>query len=197
MRPRSISRGLRSHTGNAMSLSDGALAKSWSFHVVGDPAPQGSKSAKGYRGGHVVLVESSKRVAPWRQAVTYAAFGAGPCLDGPLVVGMVFALRRPTSARKRDVAPYRTPDLSKLARSTEDAITNAGLWADDARVAVYSPLVKAFVGWRAPGLEDDVVLPVTGAVVAAAELAPGAVELVRELLVTEAKRMVELARKAG
>lgn len=41
------------------------------FHVAGIPAPQGGKS--GYiRGGHVVLVESSKKVKPWRAAVAQA-----------------------------------------------------------------------------------------------------------------------------
>jgi Holliday junction resolvase RusA-like endonuclease len=163
-------------------------ARAWSFHVLGEPAPQGSKSAKGYRGGHIVLVESSKLVAPWRGSVTAAAFGAGPCLDGPLVVGMVFALRRPASARKRDTAPYRYPDLSKLARSTEDAITAAGLWADDARVAAYAPLVKAFAGWPAPGL-DNVMVPVPGALVACAELGPGAFRVVAGLLTKEATAM--------
>ena len=110
--------------------------------------------AKAWHVGHIVLVESSKRGAPWREAVTYSVLGPGPRLDGPLVVGMVFALRRPASARKRDVVPCRTPDLSKLARATEDAITDAaGLWRDDARVAVFSPLAKAFAGWPVPGLD--------------------------------------------
>lgn len=172
----------------------GTDLQSWSFHVVGDPAPQGSKSAKGYRGGHIVLVESSKRVAPWRQSVVASALGAGPCLDGPLVVGMIFALRRPAAARKRDVAPYRTPDLSKLARSTEDAITNAGLWADDARVAVYAPLAKAFAGWPAPGA-GDIIVPVTGAVVACSELGDGAAELVHELLVGEAAKLAAITER--
>ncbi len=38
--------------------------------------------------------------------------------------------------------PYRIPDLSKLLRGIEDAITEAGLWADDARVAEYVRLAK-------------------------------------------------------
>ena len=168
-------------------------ARSWSFSVIGGPAPQGSKSPKGYRNGHAVMVESSKNVAPWRQAVAAAAFGAGPCLDGPLVVAMVFALRRPASARKRDAVPCRYPDVSKLARSTEDAITTAGLWADDARVAVYAPLAKAYAGWPIPGLED-VTVPVPGVVVACAELSgPGAYGLVRKLLAKEAASLAAQA----
>jgi len=187
---RAISGYRRSITLSMPNSSPGA----WSFVVVGDPAPQGSKTAKGYRGGRIVLVESSKRVKPWRDSVVAAAIGAGPCLDGPLVVGMVFALRRPASARKRDVAPCRYPDLSKLARSVEDAITTAGLWADDARVAIYTPLVKAFAGLPVPGL-PGIVVPVPSVIVACAQLEPGAVVLVQEMLRKEAANLSALTAR--
>lgn len=132
----------------------------WAFYALGQPAPQGSKRHVG-RG---VMVESSKQVAPWREAVKAAGYGAGPCLDGPLVVRMIFTLPRPASAKKTERAPYRTPDLSKLARATEDAITDIGLWADDARVAEYARLAKVWAGYDPLG-ED---LPVPGVIVAAA-----------------------------
>ena len=90
------------------------------------------------------MIESSARVRPWREAVKEAARGAGECLDGPLVVCMVFTVPRPKSAPRRVVAPATTPDLSKLARATEDAITDVGLWADDARVVEYARLAKVF-----------------------------------------------------
>ena len=132
----------------------------WAFYAVGRPAPQGSKRHV----GHGVMVESSKAVVPWREAVKSAGFGVGRCLDGPLAVIMVFTLPRPKSARKADRAPWRTPDLSKLARATEDAITDAGLWADDARVTDYTRLAKVWTGY------DSLSLPVPGVVVAAAPL---------------------------
>ena len=47
--------------------------------------------------------------------------------------------------------------------STEDAITEAGLWADDARVADYHRLAKVWAGF------DDDALPVPGVAVAAVE----------------------------
>jgi Holliday junction resolvase RusA-like endonuclease len=106
----------------------------WSFIAIGRPAPQGSKSFKGMAAGHAILVESSKAVKPWREAVKTAA-PPGPTLDGPLAVHMVFTMQRPSSARKADRSPSKAPDLSKLIRATEDAITDAGLWADDARVS--------------------------------------------------------------
>lgn len=118
--------------------------------VYGSPAPQGSKSFKGMVAGHAVLAESSKKVKPWRQDVKAAALaavaGAAP-IDGPVLCRMVFTLPKPSSAPKRRRSwPCRTPDLSKLVRSTEDALTEAGAWKDDARVVEYSRLAKVFPG---------------------------------------------------
>ena len=111
--------------------------------VMGLPAPQGSKRYVGQsRAGRGILVESSAKVKPWREDVRAACeqfidskdLGLYP-LDCPLRVRMVFTLPAPSSLpKKRPSHPMRTPDLSKLVRSTEDAITSAGLWRDDARV---------------------------------------------------------------
>jgi len=147
----------------------------WSFVALGTPGPQGSKAFKGMRGGHAILVESSKKVKPWREAVK-AACPAEPILDGPLSVVMVFTLHRPTSARKSEVAPFRTPDLSKLCRSTEDAITDAGLWADDARVQRYERLAKVWSGY------DEDALETPGVVVAACERGVNWPRFLHELL---------------
>lgn len=139
----------------------------WSFVAYGTPAPQGSKRHVG-RG---VMIESSKAVKPWREDVKHAALAArdqgAPCLDGPLLVRMVFTLRRPKSAPKRLTIPATTPDLSKLCRSTEDAITTAGLWADDARAADYVRLAKVWTGY------DDDALPMPGVRVAAVQIEEG------------------------
>jgi crossover junction endodeoxyribonuclease RusA len=106
--------------------------------VYGDPAPQGSKKFVGMRGGHGMMVESSKKVKPWRQDVKAAAIEAlagGQGIAGPVRVRMVFTLRKPTTSPKRKKTwPSKKPDLSKLVRSTEDALTEAGIWEDDARV---------------------------------------------------------------
>ena len=105
------------------------------FTVIGDPAPQGSKRHV----GHGVMVESSKKVKPWRQSVEAAAVAAkngASALDGPLVLSIVFWLPKPTSLSKKKLAlgPCRKPDLSKLIRSTEDALVTAGAIVDDARI---------------------------------------------------------------
>lgn len=103
--------------------------------VYGHPAPQGSKRHV----GKGVMIESSKHVKPWRAAVAAAAVDVRghdwTPLDVPLAVTMVFTMPKPASApKRRRTWPMRTPDLSKLVRSTEDALTDAGIWRDDARV---------------------------------------------------------------
>jgi len=133
------------------------------FYVIGTPAPQGSKRHVG-RG---ILVESSKAVKPWREAVKYAAEPHRPHepLDGPLALRVTFTLARPKSAPKRRTLPDTRPDLDKLLRSTCDAIGEAGLWTDDARVVE----ITAAKVW--PG--DPLALPVPGAVIGIANVIPG------------------------
>lgn len=132
-------------------------AKHVTIIVYGSPAPQGSKKFVGMKGGHGVMVESSKKVKPWRTDVKDAALlvrkGAPP-IDAPISVRMVFTVPKPSSAPKsRRTWAMRKPDVSKLARSTEDALTDAGIWADDARIVEYSRLAKVFPGEDAEALE--------------------------------------------
>lgn len=119
--------------------------------VIGDPAPQGSKTA--YRkGNRTVLVESSKAVKPWRAIVAAETVQAKrqqqqPMLIGDVEVGLVFWLRRPAghygtgrnAGSLRPSAPPRPgvkPDLDKLARSTLDALGTANAYSDDSRVVL-------------------------------------------------------------
>jgi len=109
--------------------------------VIGTPAPQGSKRHVG-RG---ILIESSAKVKPWREAVVWAARESGGKVPGPVVVDLTFTLQRPKSRPKRDIWPDRKPDLDKLTRSTLDALTTAGAIEDDARV-VGLIVWKTYVG---------------------------------------------------
>ena len=153
--------------------------------VHGQPAPQGSKKFVGHnRAGRGVLIESSKKVKPWRSAVVAAAVPLRPAapLDGPLVADMVFTMPRPRShygtgrnagqlkERYVSAVPDRTPDLSKLVRSTEDALTDAGVWADDARVVAYGRLIKLYAGDSDPDALD-----VPGAVIRVRAYVPAGV----------------------
>lgn len=141
--------------------------------VFGTPGPQGSKSFKGSRatksGGRApILVESSKKVKPWREAVadaaTEALYRLRPTqrlafpLAGPLQAEMVFTLKPPAripAERFVDGVPYPAayPDTSKLVRSTEDALTGA-IWRDDAQVVVYTFVAKYYPGYGCPGSLD-------------------------------------------
>lgn len=113
-----------------------------STFVVGDPAPQGSKRHVG-RG---ILVESSQRVKPWRADVREALRAAAP-ISGPVAISFVFYFARPAShygtGRNAGVLKVGAParptsrrlgDVDKLCRSTLDAITSAGVIADDDEV---------------------------------------------------------------
>lgn len=136
------------------------------IRVFGQPAPQGSKRAFAVRGkggiptGRIAVIESSHdRVKTWRAAVIDAITNlpeppAWP-LEGPLRLGIVFALPRPknhyrtgkNATQLRDTAPRfptGTPDLSKLLRSTEDALTDIAVWHDDAQVVAYQRLEKVY-----------------------------------------------------
>lgn len=143
------------------------------LQVFGTPGPQGSKngfavSKKGKGGqrvytGKVAMTESSKKVKPWRDAVKAIAEATvlpehRPLLDGPLVADLVLTLARPQRP-KHPVYPITYPDLSKLARSTEDALTGVA-WADDARVIAYRRLDKVYVGSTDPD-----ALPAPGALI--------------------------------
>lgn len=138
--------------------------------VYGRPAPQGSKRHVG--GGR--MIESSKHVKPWRDDVKAAAEALladrrpWTPLDGPLLVRMVFTTTRPRSHYRtgrnahllRDGAPARPhgkPDVSKLQRSTEDALTDAGIWRDDALVVEYERAAKVYAS------EDPEALDAPGA----------------------------------
>lgn len=123
-----------------------------SLAVYGTPGPQGSKSFKGMRASKTggkqvpVLIESSKKVKPWRALVADAAKDAG-CkpLVGPLAVSMYFTLKPPARMPKGRVYPTCYPDTSKLFRSTEDALTGIA-WIDDAQVVEYLGSGKRYPG---------------------------------------------------
>jgi len=99
------------------------------------------------------MVESSKKVAPWREAVKHAALasiqaecearfgGVYPSaflrLDGPVRLDIAFVFDKPKSAPKRRRTwpiTRASGDVDKLQRSTFDALTDAGVMRDDSQV---------------------------------------------------------------
>lgn len=110
--------------------------------VRGTPAPQGSKRHI----GNGRMIESSKAVGPWREAVRAQAQAAvTEPMTGPVKIVLWFYLQRPKGHYRtgrnahllRDGAPGRpagTPDLDKLTRAVLDGLTQGGAWKDDGQV---------------------------------------------------------------
>lgn len=120
-----------------------------SITVYGLPAPQGSKKHVG-RG---IMIESNqKHLDTWREDVKLAALRAleeTPSWDrsyAAVTAHISFTLPRPKGHYRtgrfadqlREKAPRlhgTKPDLDKLLRSTGDALTAAGVYTDDSRLA--------------------------------------------------------------
>jgi len=91
------------------------------------------------------MVESSKKVKPWRQDVKYAAFeSCHGCwgMAAPVILSVVFRCQRPKSHFNKSGLRASAPsactsathgDIEKLVRSTNDALTGV-LFDDDRQV---------------------------------------------------------------
>jgi Holliday junction resolvase RusA-like endonuclease len=107
-----------------------------SYFVEGEPAPQGSKNGF-VKNGRVVMVESSKKVKPWREAVAWQTKSkVTEPMTSPVEIALVFHLPKPKSVTRK--WPSVKPDLDKLIRSTFDGLTTGGLYTDDALVIAVS-----------------------------------------------------------
>jgi len=132
--------------------------------VPGVPVQQGSKNAipMGRRAGPrfipitradgmpiVNLTDTNAdKLKPWRSHVTgmaLDAWGSRPALDEPVCVHIEFVFPRLKShygtgknaaVLKPNAPIYKTssPDKDKLERAINDALTDAGVWKDDALV---------------------------------------------------------------
>lgn len=122
------------------------------------PIYRGSKS-KGTREftGRVAVADRNALTPLWRRSVVKAARPNGralvrPVLTEPLIVRLLFALPRPVSVR-HTVRPYPIvrPDVDNLVKPTHDALTDSGIWKDDALV-ISLMTSKAYVnGFHADG----------------------------------------------
>lgn len=122
------------------------------FFVEGTPAPQGSKRHV----GNGRLIEASKLVKPWRDAITATANANNITQhhndDTHIII--TFYLRRPKShyTSKGDIkhnAPQHhttRPDLDKLVRSTLDGLVQANVLPDDSIIT----RIKAFKKYADP-----------------------------------------------
>jgi crossover junction endodeoxyribonuclease RusA len=106
--------------------------------VYGEAKPQGSK--RGFtRGGKIIMLESCKKLRPWRQEVAATAEAYMHHEKAilfkrpqPVRLEIIFIFPRPKSVK---AGAYKTtmPDLDKLTRALKDALTGI-VYEDDAQV---------------------------------------------------------------
>ena len=133
-----------------------------SIAVPGTPIPQGSKRVVR---GHLIDA-NAKTLRPWRASIAAAAAdamnaGGHDTVTVPVSVTIYATFPRPkahyrSNGELKPNAPNRhatRPDIDKVARAVLDALTDAGVWRDDAQVA--GLMVRKAYGHR-PGLVVEV-----------------------------------------
>jgi len=123
------------------------------FTVLGRPQPAGSKRAIPFKrkDGNlgINVKDDAKRSRPWKDSVAAAAhecLDGAPPLEGALYLEVDFFFQRPAahfgSGRNSQIVkpsaprfPSVRPDVTKLLRAVEDALTGLA-WRDDAQVVV-------------------------------------------------------------
>lgn len=133
--------------------------------VPGIPATAGSKTGfYNKKLGRVIMAPANKRQKPWMSHVQACALDhySGPPITGPVALTLIFSMPRPKShfgtgknaEKLKEASPqYHTkkPDLTKLLRAVEDALTGI-MWKDDSQVCEFSCL-KEYVENGYPGVE--------------------------------------------
>ena len=131
-----------------------------------EPAPQGSKRHV----GHGRMVEASKRVKPWRNAVALSAqqqMREQKCdlITSACNVSVVFRFKRPkshftTNGQLKAAAPkhciVKRNDIDKCCRSTLDALSET-VFADDCLVVSLNAEKRYCIGAEPPGALITVV----------------------------------------
>lgn len=123
--------------------------------VLGMPARQGSKSFKGMRGKHAVMVEADGNLPAWRKAVIAAAENAKRAtgwlmLNEPVELTAVVFLPRPKTVKRRYPIGRQDGDEDKYLRAIQDALSMAGIYYDDSLV-IDGHIHKRYADGRPPG----------------------------------------------
>lgn len=125
------------------------------FEVAGLPSAQGSKTAVTVGGKARVIDKNPKSLKAWRDAVEKAARAAVPPEGGygphiPVHVQMVFRMPRGKTVKRG--LPTTAPDLDKILRSTNDAMTKAGVFHDDAQIVESAERKRYALPHETPGV---------------------------------------------
>lgn len=121
-----------------------------SLEVLGLPQAKGSTRAFLPKGRQWPVVTSTNRnLKAWELQIRATAQAAANGVffeRGTVAVDVRFYLPRPKSAPKRVTTHCTKPDLDKLVRAVDDALTQV-LWRDDSQVTeIYATKVFALVG---------------------------------------------------
>lgn len=116
------------------------------IQVYGVPAAQGSKSYV----GNGIMIDSDRRLKPWRYAVISAIVEAKPSPEfqftGPIALLSTFTFPKPKSAPKTRVTyPVTALDIDKCVRAIGDSLTQSGVIVDDSRI-IFQVALKSYPG---------------------------------------------------
>lgn len=118
--------------------------------VQGKPAGSGSKTAYRTPQGRMIVTPASKYQKPWQETVKWGFLESQYAKMKPwteaLKVDLLFVFVRPNShfgtgknagllKASAPAYPAKRPDIEKLARSTNDALTGF-VWKDDSQIVV-------------------------------------------------------------
>lgn len=142
------------------------------FTVYGEPQTAGSKRAFPFkrRNGQlgVAVSDDNPKSRDWKNAVASQAresMGDYPLSDSPLSVAFIFYRPRPKGhfgkhGLKRSaygLHPTTRPDVLKLARAVEDALTGV-VWRDDSQIV--EEVLKKY--WGEPARVEIVIREING-----------------------------------
>ena len=124
------------------------------FTVRGLPQAKGSTRAFIVK-GKPVITSTNRNLKDWEHLVASEAQKLAPptLWEGPVNLILRFYLPRPKTLPKKIVWHTKRPDLGKLARACEDALTGI-IWRDDSQI-VHEVLVKEY--GDPPSVEVEII----------------------------------------
>lgn len=133
-----------------------------SFFVSGTPVPQGSmKAFRVKNSDKIVMTHSNSKLAEWRNIISDVAIKIAETNDWAIAergeaidVKMLFYFPRPAS-RKKDRNMTTRPDLDKLIRAVNDALTGI-LYEDDSQIVSMTPGKYYIIDNQIPGVYIEV-----------------------------------------